>query len=316
MGSCFSQPADANQVDRDTTSGQPKTSNNAEHRSNIGRNSSGNTQNAHLSDGNPVPDALRPTSKPLHIISWSSKQKLWTRSIIDKERRDFFDTRLAFGGKEHIWQAIRQAMEVLWEGGDAMDQDGGLATAETLLLSAGLVIPKGNICKGIYDESGYKYVIPREIISDPENLAPDTETQQSLPTVAANGQLPENQHDEVNDHGEDGEALTLEEILRRKVAKGKGRVVDVVMVKARRNDGQADIVVESDKTENVAVLKERLTQAGHVQLPSYVRLFLNGSELDNSKPLEHQHRAIEWKQGIMITALVVSPQPAVDGGDI
>ena len=251
------------------------------------------------------------TTKPLKVVPWTSKDQKWTRKRLDKERIDFFDTRL--GGKEHIWQAIRSALEVLWEGGDAMDQDGGLATADTLLRSAGVILPKGDMCRGVYDESGYKYVIPREVISDPENIL--TEAEAAAPTAQGVQEINSEEHnctEERNsnaegDVSEEGDNPSAEEILRRKEEKGKGRAIDMVQVRARRNDSQYDIVVQSDRTENVAILKQRFTKAAELQPPSYIRLFFNGSELDDGKPLQEQGRPVPWEQGVIITAMIVTP---------
>ena len=193
-----------------------------------------------------------------------------------------------------------------------MDQDGGLATADTLLRSAGVILPKGDMCRGVYDESGYKYVIPREVISDPENLG--TEAEAIVPTaqgVQVGGEerngIEEGLSSAGGDTPQEGDNPSAEEILRRKEEKGKGRAIDMVQVRARRNDSQHDIVVQSDRTENVAILKQRFTQAAGLQSPSHIRLFFNGSELDDGKPLHEQGRLVPWEQGVIITAMVVVP---------
>ena len=191
-----------------------------------------------------------------------------------------------------------------------MDQDGGLATADTLLRSAGVILPRGDMYRGVYDESGYKYVIPREVISDPENIVTETEAAASTARGAHVDDEEHNGTEEGNSNAEgnissEGENPSAEEILRRKEEKGKGRAIDMVQVRARRNDSQYDIVVQSDRTENVAILKQRFTQAAELQPPSYIRLFFNGSELEDERPLQEQGRPVPWEQGSIITAMVV-----------
>jgi len=193
-----------------------------------------------------------------------------------------------------------------------MDQDGGLATADTLLRSAGVILPKGDMCRGVYDESGYKYVIPREVISDPENIVTEAEAAVSTAQKVEVDSEVHTGNEEGNsnvegDVSEEGDNPSAEEILRRKEEKGKGRAIDMVQVRARRNDSQYDIIVQSDRTENVAILKQRFTKAAELQSPSYIRLFFNGSELDDGKPLQEQGRPIPWEQGVIITAMIVVP---------
>ncbi|KAL8366996.1 hypothetical protein RB595_007890 [Gaeumannomyces hyphopodioides] len=52
-------------------------------------------------------------NKPLRRHLWVSRDHVWTRQALARERADFFDTRVT--GRVEIWQTIRAAMEVLWE---------------------------------------------------------------------------------------------------------------------------------------------------------------------------------------------------------
>ncbi|OAA65514.1 histone-lysine n-methyltransferase clr4 [Niveomyces insectorum RCEF 264] len=52
-------------------------------------------------------------NKPLRRRPWTSRNRVWTRHTIDRERRDFFDTRVT--GRAEIWQTLHAALVVLWE---------------------------------------------------------------------------------------------------------------------------------------------------------------------------------------------------------
>ena len=111
---------------------------------------------------------------PLKVEPWTiaayPHTPRWTRETLDKERQEFFDTRVT--GNPGAWQAIRSAMEVLWDGGDAMDNDGGLATAQQILTGSGLTLPTGHLHGrgGAYDQSGQRYKLKRYHVSDPTDL--------------------------------------------------------------------------------------------------------------------------------------------------
>ncbi|KAL8289059.1 hypothetical protein RB597_000914 [Gaeumannomyces tritici] len=52
-------------------------------------------------------------NKPLRRHRWVSRDHIWTRQALARERADFFDTRVT--GRVEIWQTVRAALEVLWE---------------------------------------------------------------------------------------------------------------------------------------------------------------------------------------------------------
>jgi len=143
-----------------------------------------------------------------------------------------------------------------------MDNDGGLGTAQTILTSAGVVLPRGDMHRGTYDETGVQYPIPRHIINDPRNIV-------TTPTGGSGKAVQKAQVDGDESDGSESEGLTPEEILRRKEEKGKGRERDMVEVRARRSDTGADVIVQSDRTENVIILRQRFTQAAGVRIPLY-----------------------------------------------
>ncbi|EPE10589.1 ubiquitin domain-containing protein [Ophiostoma piceae UAMH 11346] len=52
-------------------------------------------------------------NKPIRRRRWTSRNRVWTRRSIDRERTDFFDTRVT--GRSEIWQTLRTTLEILWE---------------------------------------------------------------------------------------------------------------------------------------------------------------------------------------------------------
>ncbi|CAK7217323.1 hypothetical protein SCUCBS95973_003109 [Sporothrix curviconia] len=148
-------------------------------------------------------------NKPIRRRRWTSRNRVWTRHSIDRERTDFFDTRVT--GRTEIWQTLRAALEILWEAdlvdaarGDAAggssnetatpasltfpatptsptttgastEIDEARATAQTILDAADITLPTGDMAQGAYDAFGNYYALPTWIVSDPTNLDNDPE---------------------------------------------------------------------------------------------------------------------------------------------
>ncbi|KAI9851649.1 MAG: hypothetical protein M1838_003118 [Thelocarpon superellum] len=106
-------------------------------------------------------------NKPLKRHVWSST-KQWTREMLDREREEYFDTRVT--GRPETWHALRMAIET-------MDDD--LSTAQTIIDAAGITIPTGDLINGVYDEIGNYYQIPEPCISDPLNLVAASEADEA-----------------------------------------------------------------------------------------------------------------------------------------
>lgn len=102
--------------------------------------------------------------KPLQKtrVEWEASTPM-TRTDLEKQRREFWETVAEFGGKSEAWAALKGALEA-WE------RD--LELARTILDCAGLILPKGELSE-IYDEFGYRYTLPDYCISEPKNLQHD-----------------------------------------------------------------------------------------------------------------------------------------------
>eukprot|EP00736_Rhodelphis_marinus_P001476 Rmarinus@m.2983 len=91
---------------------------------------------------------------------WKS-QTVMTRDQIDKERSEFWDTRVE--GKQLIWQTLKAAVEASWNDVDL---------ANTIIQSAEIIVSSqhGDLSE-CYDSLGGKYEIPVYVLRDPDNLA-------------------------------------------------------------------------------------------------------------------------------------------------
>lgn len=182
---------------------------------------------------------------------WNSK-RAWTRSQLDRERQEFFDTRVT--GREEIWATLKAVVGMIAEG--------GLQTAQGILDASAITVPTGDLINGAYDEVGNFYQMPEHIISDPANLVHDAQGFQGNMT----------KDESSGDDGTDEE----DEVARRREEKGKGvlKSGDIVRVKARLSDrGGPDIIVTMGKQQNVRLLVRRIQEESNVRLRDTNNLF-------------------------------------------
>lgn len=134
------------------------------------------------------------------------------------------------------------ALDVLWRGGELHEEDGGLATAQTILSAADITIPSGDLANGVYDSFGNFYPIPEFVVSDPLNMA-------EVPV-------------EVLEDDNKSETELSEDEMKRKDEKGKGVMVEL---KARLSDGGGhDLVLRVGKDDSVRLVTRRIMEASGV----------------------------------------------------
>jgi len=213
--------------------------------------------------------------KPLRHHEWTSRDRVWTRTDLDLQRTEFFDTRVT--GRPEIWQVLRSALEILWEadirkaaGLEVAHEDGteGLATAQGLLKAAEVTLPTGDLSNGAYDSLGNYYALPEWVVSDPSNVVEDTRRRTKGAEHDHKGE-----DDLTGDDTPDDEAdeMDEDEVLRRREEKGKG-VMDVkklVKVRARLSDNHPDVVISTAADETVRSLARKIADDSGVS-----RLFL------------------------------------------
>jgi hypothetical protein len=202
--------------------------------------------------------------KPLRRHEWTSRDRVWTRTDLDLQRTEFFDTRVT--GRPEIWQVLRTALEILWEadirkaaGLEIVDEDGTecLATAQGLLQAAEVTLPTGDLSNGAYDSLGNYYALPEWVVSDPSNVVEDTRRRTKGAQHDRKGE-----DDLTGDDTPDDEAgeMDEDEVLRRREEKGKG-VMDVkklVKVRARLSDNHPDVIISMAADETVRSLARKI----------------------------------------------------------
>lgn len=253
-------------------------------------------------------------NEPVRQHVWHSKHRIWTRAQLDRERREFFETRVT--GRPEMWAALSTAISLI--------QADDLATAQSIVDAAGITIPTGDLCEGCYDEQGVLYRLPQCIVSDPENMA-ESDTKSA---------------DEDADHDDDTEALSdaklatddasgdeliTEDIERRRDEKGKTSERDLIRVRARLSDrGDPDLVLAMGKRQSVGFLARKIHQEATVRVLIPCLCFVSGSDRTTCLQLSsHQRVRIAylgrmlkeqeslpdqgWQSGHVINALIVSP---------
>ncbi|KAK0743424.1 hypothetical protein B0T18DRAFT_392208 [Schizothecium vesticola] len=245
-------------------------------------------------------------NKPLRRHEWSSRNRTWTRASLDRERTDFFDTRVT--GRQEVWQTIRVALEVMWaveRGGEEGRRSNGvggpseqdpavaLATAQSILTAADVTLPTGDLAQGVYDALGNYYSLPEYVVCDPQNIA--------QPRGLDDG-LGDTKVDLAADlEGADDGIDDVDEVERRREEKGKAvvDVRDLITVRARLSDGSKDVNVSIGKDETVRSLATRVAEAAKFSGKS-IRIAYMGKILREGSSLTDQG----WKQGHVVNALV------------
>jgi hypothetical protein len=157
----------------------------------------------------------------------------WTRSRLEKERGDWWDTQVT--GSEEIWGAVKLATQYL--------QKGELQEAQTMLDVTGCTCPTGLLWKGVYDTTGIQYKIPEWVVVEPEGLAEEEDMHdEGVAGLAGTSARKEDMYD-------DDEELTTGER---------------VSVRARTSHSQRDVVVSIGKKEAIASIVEKVKLKANV----------------------------------------------------
>ncbi len=214
---------------------------------------------------------------------WTSKSRRWTRRELDREREEFFDTRVA--GRPEIWLTLKTALQVLWAGEEG--DEGGMATAQTILEAADMTLPTGDLANGVYDAFGALYSLPEWVVSDPVNLVVDDDEVVEEGLVKASPEVADEE----------------EEAARRREEKGKAvlAAADIIAVKARLSDrGGADVTVQVGRGDSVRLLTKRIFEESGVSV-FVSRLYFSTYILYSSNLTLHNysfHRQSESRSSI------------------
>jgi hypothetical protein len=156
---------------------------------------------------------------------------------------------------------LKAALQVLWAGDEADDSDdGGIATAQTILEAADVTLPTGDLANGAYDAFGALYSLPEWVVSDPLNLVVEMDDDVEDGLVKGNPEVLDEE----------------EEAVRRREEKGKAvlAAADVIAVKARLSDrGGADVTVQVGKADSVRLLTKRIFEESGVSALVFLHSF-------------------------------------------
>ncbi|KAI1205200.1 uncharacterized protein F4807DRAFT_443843 [Annulohypoxylon truncatum] len=241
--------------------------------------------------------------KPLRRHEWVARDRTWTRSQLDTERADFFDTRVT--GRPEVWQVLKATLEVLWEAdgnlsnrresGDG-EEGGALATAQSILKAAEVTLPTGDLSNGVYDALGNYYALPEWIVCDPVNVTEESNVKRSKSNVRGK--------DDDDMIGEDDttEEMDEDEALRRREEKGKGvaDMKNMVKVRARLSENLPDVIISVSPEETVRSFAKRVAEESRLPSTKHVRVAYMGKILKENLSLESQG----WKKGHVVNALV------------
>ncbi|KAK4547424.1 hypothetical protein LTR36_001080 [Oleoguttula mirabilis] len=210
----------------------------------------------------------------------------WRRSLLERERTAFFDTRVT--GRQEVWDALRLACD--------LSRQGNVEDAQGVLDAANVTSPQGRIHidkgmhrrpGGVYDERGEIYDIPKWVLADPEDLVEDEE-EKDVEGGAS---------DDEDDQKAVQQALAAER--QRRQDKGKGRAEspgEMLYVKIRFSDGSPDVAISVDAKHPVAAaLRQAEQQSG-----KSIRLMYLGKSLREDKRLLEQG----WQKGHVLNAMV------------
>ncbi|KAJ5180645.1 hypothetical protein N7492_003855 [Penicillium capsulatum] len=232
-------------------------------------------------------------NEPVRLHVWCSKRRTWTRAELDRERNEFFETRVT--GRPEVWAALSTAISLL--------RTGDLATAQSIVDAAGVTIPTGDLCEGCYDEQGVLYHLPQCIVSDPENIVGAASSvpkatirpseQEGDPDALSNGNLAT---DDTS-----GDELITQDLERRRDEKGKTSERDLIRVQARLSDREGpDLVLLVGKCQSVGFLARKVHQEAEISNRFRVRIAYLGHMLREHESLLDQG----WQNGHVVNALI------------
>lgn len=226
--------------------------------------------------------------KQLRWHVWQSRNRIWTKAQLDKEREDFFDTRVT--GREEVWQTVHAALRELWDADraktagtaeDVAGDDPVLSIAQEILRAAEITLPTGDLANGVYDSLGQYYALPEWIVRDPANVA--TDEPQAGPETDRKA--------EITSGGESSEDIDDDELLRRREEKGKA-VVDIratTKIRIRISETARDTIVRVSPDETVrSVAQKALQKSGLDPTTRRIRLVYLGKTLKDDASLASQ----------------------------
>lgn len=159
-----------------------------------------------------------------------STNETWTRSRLEKERIDWWDTQVT--GSQEVWGAIRLAAQSL--------QVGKIKDAQQWLETMECTCPTGCLWKGVYDSTGIMYKVPEWLIVEPEGLVSEEQADEDAAAGAASGVDAAQQSDDDDDN-------------------------EPLLVRARISRDGRDVTLKIRRKEPVAIIIEKLKKEAEVR---------------------------------------------------
>ncbi|KAJ5135211.1 uncharacterized protein N7515_004489 [Penicillium bovifimosum] len=233
-------------------------------------------------------------NQPIRSRVWRSKRRTWTREQLDRERIEFFETRVT--GRPEIWAALSTVVTLV--------RSGDLVLAQSIIDAAGITLPTGDLCQGCYDEHGVLYRLPQCVVNDPENMVTSSGSEDESGAVYGEDGAVALSDDKLATDDGSGDELLSQDIERCRDEKGKTSERDLISVLARLSDREGrDILISTGKSQSVGFLARKVHQKAKLKNNARVRIAYLGRLLNEQKPLLDQG----WQTGHVITALVVVP---------
>ncbi|KAF1941796.1 hypothetical protein EJ02DRAFT_346991 [Clathrospora elynae] len=220
-----------------------------------------------------IPAAQR--SRLPHTLASPSAKSLgdsanptWTRSRLEKEREDWWDTQVT--GLGEIWGAIRLAAQHL--------QAGELQEAQTMLEVTGCTCPTGLLWRGVFDETGVQYKVPEWIVVEPEGVAGEEE-----------------------DGDATGAGVKSSGVVEADGGDGKGE--ETYTMRVRTSHDQKDLLVSVRRKETVGAIVERMKKYAELPPHAKIRLAYGGRIYTDPETLE-AHPYFDYANNFVLSALV------------
>ncbi|TPX24249.1 hypothetical protein DIZ76_013594 [Coccidioides immitis] len=227
-------------------------------------------------------------NQPIRLHVWRSKRRAWSKPQIDRERREFFDTRVT--GRPEVWAALKLAISLM--------RSGDLPTAQSIIDAAGVTVPTGDLCDGCYDENGALYRLPQVIVSDPSNIVDARGGEEDMRSGEADDEVTNTKLAMDIDSDDELE----EDIEDKREEKGKRNERDMIKVCARLSDrGGPDLTIEIGKDQSVGVLVRKIQSGAALTGQHRLRIAYLGKILKENETLLSQG----WKEGHLVNALVL-----------
>ncbi|WBW72678.1 ubiquitin family protein, UBTD1-like protein [Schizosaccharomyces osmophilus] len=203
---------------------------------------------------------------------------LLTREEVETSRNEFWETCWAYGGSREIWEALRNIINLLYEG--------NAESATELASAADLTIPDNDIGKGAYDSKGTFYEIPKIVARIPRAFAEKEESDDEQETS----------HNSLENGKYSEKTCTATQVTSVSPVDNAEKPEPLDSVIIRYCVDEKDYKIQINGNAPLLQAKSAFLEAG---LDSVQRLFFLGRILHWKKTLRQQG----WSPGMVVQAM-------------